>query len=120
MAPNPNECCIILQQAATAAAAQQQQQIIKIVTTSSDDASSDDGEHFYDASSDVGASSQQQQQHGVTGKTAVDSGVDVGDSGEDGAGHFDVPDEQLSVSLIRFIYYNFLILYNFIVNVTCD
>ena len=111
MAPNPNECCIILQQAATAAAAQQQHQIIKIVTTSSDDASSDDGEHFYDASSDVGGSaSSQQQQQGVAGKTAVDSGVDVGDSGEDGAGHFDVPDEQLSVSLIRFIYLIFFLI----------
>lgn len=113
MAPNPNECCVILQQAATAAAAQQQQhQIIKIVTTSSDDASSDDGEHFYDASSDVGGATitQQQQQHvgtAMIGKTAVDSGVDVGDSGEDGAGHFDVPDEQLSAQIVEQVEYYF-------------
>lgn len=111
MAPNPNECCIIsLQQAATAAAQQQQHQIIKIVTTSSDDASSDDGEHFYDASSDVG-STVIQQQNGIetvmNGKTAVDSGVDVGDSGEDGAGHFDVPDEQLSAQIVEQVEYYF-------------
>ena len=102
MAPNPNECCIILQQAATAAAAQQQQQQIgiKIVTTLSEDVSSDDGEHFYDASSDIGAGSVS----AGGAKTAIDSGVDVGDSGEDaGAGHFDVPDEQLSVSLLFII-----------------